>query len=153
VAPQSSWSRGEGSRRWPGRAGGARKRKKQEWEHQAVHRASCPDDLPPPVVMFRYRNPWGKDAAESIYLFDQEAARSGVAYYAEYGGGRWPVFSVWASEKDGHAVQQIIDRLNPKREPRRTGRFSARLPGPGGRWPPVLWSPPLAPRNRRCPTA
>jgi hypothetical protein len=76
--------------------------------------------------VFLYRKPWGKDAAESIYLFDQEAARAGIAYYAEYGAGsgRWATFSIWVSEKDKHAAGQIIERLNPRREPRRTARFS-----------------------------
>jgi hypothetical protein len=74
--------------------------------------------------VFLYRKPWGKDAAESIYLFDQEAARSGIVYYAEYGSGRWPAFSIWVSEMDRHAVQQVIERLNPRHEPSRTGRCS-----------------------------
>jgi hypothetical protein len=126
VAHESSWSRGAGSRRRPGRAGGASKRKKQEWEHQAVHGVSSLDELPPPVVAFLYNKPWGKDAAQSIYLFDQEAARTGIAYYAEYGAGssRWPAFSISVSERHKDAVRQIIERLNPKYKPRRTPRFS-----------------------------
>jgi hypothetical protein len=77
-------------------------------------------------VAFLYRKPWGKDAAESIYLFDQEAARAGIAYYAEYGAGshRWPAFSIRVSEKDRDAVQQIIDRLNPIREAMKPARVS-----------------------------
>jgi hypothetical protein len=126
MAHQSSWSRGEGSRRWPGRPGGARKRKTQGWEHQAVHRVSSLENLPPPVVTFLYRKPWGKDTAESIYLFDQEAARAGIAYYAEYGAGssRWPAFSIWVNEKDREAVREIIERLNPPYRPKRSARFS-----------------------------
>ncbi len=128
MAHDSSWSRGEGSRRWPGRPGGAGKRKRQAWEreHQAVHRVSSLDELPTPVVSFLYRKPRGKDAAESIYLFDQEAARSGIAYFAEYGcdASRWPAFSIWVSERDKNVVQQIIDHLNPKCQPRRPTRFS-----------------------------
>jgi hypothetical protein len=83
-------------------------------------------ELPEPVAFFRYTTPREKDAAESIYLFDQEAARSGIAYYAEYGVGssRWPAFSIWVSGKDKDATQQIIDRLNPKHETKRTARFS-----------------------------
>jgi hypothetical protein len=78
------------------------------------------------VATFLYRKPWGKNAAESIYLFDQEAARSGIVYYAEYGAGssRWPAFSIWVKESDKDAAQQIIERLNPKHEPKRTAQFS-----------------------------
>jgi hypothetical protein len=83
-------------------------------------------DLRGAVASFRYTTPRGKDPAESIYLFDQEAARSGIAYHAEFGCGpsRWPAFSIWVSEKDKDATQQIIDHLNPKYQPQRTGRFS-----------------------------
>src|SRR4051794_152216 len=113
MAHESSQSRGKGSRRWPGRAGGAHKRKKQEWEHQAVHMVASRDDLPTPVVSLMYSKPWRKDAAESIYLFDQEAAKAGIVYHAEYTPrtSRWHVFSISVREKDSDAVQKIIDRL------------------------------------------
>src|SRR5262245_40180712 len=114
MARQSSWSQGEGSRRWPGRPGGARKRKMQEWEHQAVHRVSSLDDLTPPVVALAFQKPWGKNASESIYLFDQEAGKVGIAYYAEYGeiqGIRRCLFSIWVSEMNREATQAIIDSL------------------------------------------
>jgi hypothetical protein len=101
-------------------------RNKQKWQHQAIHSVSHLDELLPPVAVFHYRKPWGKDAAESIYLFDQEAAKSGIAYYAEYGAGfrRWRAFTIWVCETDNNAAQQIIERLNPSLEPRLTARFS-----------------------------
>jgi hypothetical protein len=73
-----------------------------------------------------YRIPWGKDAAQSIYRFDQEATRSGIVYYAEYGAGSspWPAFTIWVSGNDQDLVWQIIERLNPRHEPTRTTRFS-----------------------------
>src|SRR5262245_54762638 len=116
MAHQSSWSRGQGSRRWPGRPGGACKRKQTDWVHQAVHRISCLDELPPPFVALLYRIPWGKVAAQGIYLFDQEVARSGIVYYAEYGPGSslCRTFSIWVSEKNQEVVRRIIERLNPK---------------------------------------
>lgn len=126
MAHQSSWSRGEGSRRRPGRGGGARKWKRPDWEHQAVHMVASLDDLPKPVAFLIYGKPWGKDSGESIYLFDQEVAKVGVMYYAKYlpGPGRWNAFSIWVSEKDKDAVQQIIERLSPKNGPKRTRRFT-----------------------------
>lgn len=127
MAHKSSWSQGEGSRRWPGRPGGARKRKLPEWEHQAVHKVTALDDLPHPVAVLYYRKPWGKNASESIYLFDQEAAKAGIAYYAEYGptnSSRWFLFHIWVNEANREATQQIIDRLNPKYEPKRDASFS-----------------------------
>jgi len=99
----------------------------QEWEHQAVHRVLSLDDLTSPVASLHYRKPWGKNASESIYLFDQEAARAGIAYYAQYGqvqGIRRCLFSIWVSEKDSEETKQIIDKLNPKYEPKRTASFS-----------------------------
>jgi hypothetical protein len=94
--------------------------------HQAVHRVTCLDELPPPVVALPYRIPWGKDAAQSIYLFDQEVARSGIVYCAEYGprSSPWSTFTIWVSEKDQDVVRRIIERLNPSHEPVRTARFS-----------------------------
>jgi hypothetical protein len=126
MAHQSSQSRGKGSRRWPGRSGGARKRKVPEWASRAVHAVESLDDLPAAVVSFRYRKPWGKDAAESIYLFDQEAARAGIVYHAEYGTtpDRWPAFEIRVSEEHEDAVRQILARLNPPYRRARTGRFS-----------------------------
>jgi hypothetical protein len=57
MAHDSSWSRGEGSRRWPGRACGARKRVRPDWEHQAVHMVASLDDLTHPIIDFLYRKP------------------------------------------------------------------------------------------------
>lgn len=127
MAQKSSWSQGEGSRRGPGRSGGARKRKRQEWEHQAVHRVSSLDEIPEPVALLHFSKPWGKNPSESIYLFDQEVAKADIAYYAEnrqLEGSRWFVFHIWVNEKDQEAIQQIIDRLNPKYQPKRTANFS-----------------------------
>jgi len=98
-----------------------------EWEHQAVHRVALLDDLPKPVSKLYFRKPWGKNRSESIYLFDQEAARAGIAYFAEYGQGqssRWFVFSIWVSENDQEETQRIIDRLNPPYQPKRTASFN-----------------------------
>src|SRR5882672_8067725 len=122
MAHQASWSRGKGSRRLPGRGGGAHARKKQKWERQAVHKLSCLEELTPPATVLLYSGRWGRDAEESIYLFDQEAAKSKIVYYAEYwtGSWRWPVFSIWVSEENKQAAQQIIERLNPEHKPARS---------------------------------
>jgi hypothetical protein len=129
MAHQSSWSQGEGSRRWPGRPGGARKRKVPEWEHQAVHKVETLADLPQPVTTLFYRKPWGKNPSESIYLFDQQAAKAGIDYYAEYGqaaSSRWFLFHIWVNEANREATQRIIDQLNPEYKPKRTATVSGR---------------------------
>jgi hypothetical protein len=83
-------------------------------------------DLPTPVVSLRYTKPWGKDAAESIYLFDQEAAKAGFVYHAEYSAqsSRWFAFLISVNEQHADATRQIIDKLNPKRTGVRSARFS-----------------------------
>jgi hypothetical protein len=93
---------------------------------------TSPDNLQPPVTSLVYRKPWGKDAAESIYLFDQEAARAGIVYHAEYppASGRWYSFSILVSGADRDRVQEIIDRLNPPRRRKRKTRFC-------GWWTPI----------------
>jgi hypothetical protein len=87
---------------------------------------ASPEQLLPPAVTLTYSKPWGKDAAESIYLFDQEAAKAGLAYHAEYTAhtSLWGVFSIRVSVKDRAVGQEIIDRLNPPRAARPTARYS-----------------------------
>jgi hypothetical protein len=46
VTHESSRSQGKGSRRFPGRPGGASKRKRQEWEKRATHMVESPGALP-----------------------------------------------------------------------------------------------------------
>lgn len=126
MARKSSSGQGDGRRQESDDAGGARKKKMQDWEHQAVHRVSSLDKLKGPVAVLYYRQPSGKTPAESIYLFDQEAAKGGITYYTEY---RQTKFHIWVGEKNQKETQRIIDRLNPKSEPKRSpslfGRWSS----------------------------
>jgi hypothetical protein len=82
--------------------------------------------IPPPVVSLRYSKPWGKDPAQSIYLFDREAAKAGFAYFAENeaASSRWFAFTIRVNERHRDAVREIIDRLNPRRQPTKAARFA-----------------------------
>lgn len=83
------------------------------------------DELLAPHVPLVYRKPRGKNSADSIYLFDQEAAKGGIVYSAEYLASTGPpgVFSIHVPEKDRKAAQTIIDRLNPPYRPKRSAAF------------------------------
>jgi hypothetical protein len=84
-----------------------------------------PHDLPAPVVSILYCKPSGKDAAEGIYLFDQEAAKMGFRYHAEYSAtsSRWYVFTITVSHSDRSAAQRIVEQLNPPHTAKRERFF------------------------------
>lgn len=127
MTHESSRSQGKGSRRMPGRPGGANKKNfhEQDWVHRATHRVASIDDLKPPPVMLYFRKPWGKNRSESIYLFDQEAAKAGISYYAEYrqNTSRWFMFHIWVSINDRDSAQEIIDKLHPQYEAQPPAKF------------------------------
>src|SRR5262245_38783248 len=86
---RSPRSRGRGSRRWPGRPGGARKRKPvPAWQKRTQHRVRDVTAVPTPAVALPYRGEYRRDAAHNAYLLDQELGRLGVRYFAEYHGRR-----------------------------------------------------------------
>jgi hypothetical protein len=105
-------SRGKGSRRFPGRDGGRRKQKVVEWRKRAAHAV---DALPPSAegsVDLTYRCPFGRSAAESIYLFDQRIAHTGIRYRAELHGPRLhPVFIIRVPVTSSAAVGAIIIQI------------------------------------------
>ena len=80
---RSPKSRGKGSRRYPGRPGGARKRKPiGPWKKRCQHTVSDIRELPQPVTQLNYCGIWCKKPKERAYLFDQEMAKLGISYHA-----------------------------------------------------------------------
>jgi hypothetical protein len=105
-------SRGKGSRRLPWRDGGRRKQKVAEWRKQATHAVEALTELTGELVRVHYHSPFGQKPGESIYRFDQEAARSSLRYFAELGGyRRAPVFTLHVPVDQAAAVQAIVARL------------------------------------------
>jgi hypothetical protein len=105
-------SRGKGSRRVPWRDGGRRKRKPVTWRKQATHAVDDPSELSGELVWDYYQCPSGRSPHQGIYLFDQEAARAGIRYYAELSGSRfYPAFFIHVPVADKDKVTAIIARL------------------------------------------
>src|SRR6266436_6614375 len=105
-------SRGKGSRRMPGRDGGRRKSKPAIWRKQAQHAVDSVDELKGPVHPLLIQGRYGDSAPDMIYRFDQDMAKIGLPYYAEFSGWRhgW-TFRVWVLEDRASNVQEIISRI------------------------------------------
>lgn len=102
--------RSKGSRRFPGREGGARKRKHPQWRKQAMH-AVDESDLGEPLVFLMYAGEWGEPPSVKIYKFDQEIAKTGIRYHAEY-LGRWRGgFAIRVLDEHAAEVRNIIDDM------------------------------------------
>ena len=105
-------SRGKGSRRGPWRDGGRGKRKAVVWRKQAVHAVEELPKASGEVVELTYLCPSGRSAAESIYLFDQRIARTGIHYQPELHGTRfWPAFIIRVAAENADVVSLIIARI------------------------------------------
>ena len=103
--------RGKGNRRFPGREGGARKRKRPEWHKQAMHAVDDISELGEPLVSLNYRGEWGKPPSVKIHKFDQKIAKTGIRYHAEY-LGRWNGgFIIRVLDKHAEKVQNIISEI------------------------------------------
>ena len=107
-------SRGKGVRRFPGRDGGARKRKQRDWVKQAHHATRSVQDLGAPLARLTYDGDWDKTPEENIYKLDQEVAKAGFQYFAEY-LGRWWGFEITVSKQHDATMRRIIGRVEPKR--------------------------------------
>jgi hypothetical protein len=80
---RSPKSRGKGSRRFPGRPGGARKAKGiGAWQHRCQRLVSSPTELSQPVASLWYGGAWGHDLEHRAYVFDQQMGKLGVRYFA-----------------------------------------------------------------------
>src|SRR5438034_801233 len=111
---RSPRSRGKGSRRFPGRPGGARKKAPVgAWQHRTKHMVASKIELRQPVVPISYAGVCGEDAAHNIYLFDQEIARLAMRYFAEYKGCRLrsPRFTIYVAKEHAAAVGAVAARL------------------------------------------
>ena len=109
-------SRGKGNRRWPGRAGGARKRKPVgPWQRRCQHTVASPTDLPQPVVSLWDVGAWGQKLEHRAYVFDQEMARLGLQYFAVLGvryGRR--ALRITISVSQSERVAEVIARLETR---------------------------------------
>jgi hypothetical protein len=108
-------SRGKGSRRAPGRDGGRGKRVKEKavaWRKRAVHAV---DEFPKncgDIVELYFSVPFGLSAAESIYLFDQCIATTGIRYQAELrGSGNYSSFVIRVPASIEPKVKDIIAQI------------------------------------------
>jgi hypothetical protein len=70
-------------------------------------------DLPQPVVRIDFAGVFGQTAEHNIYLFDQEMARLGVRYFAEYQGRilRTTHFTIYVPQEQAAAVAAVAARL------------------------------------------
>ncbi len=103
-------SRGKGSRRRPGRSGGARKRKPIEWHKQATHAVDDARELGEPVVSLRYWGEWGQPPSVQIYKFDQKIAAIGIRYHARCLGRR-AGFEIQVLDEHAPKVRSLIAEL------------------------------------------
>ncbi len=109
---QSGHSKGKGSRRFPGRPGGARKNKPQAWKSRATHALDDPSELGEDISELEYRGIWDKSPSERIYLLDQEFARSQIAYAAALTSIRWhPPFVIYVRRSDKDKAAEVIRQL------------------------------------------
>jgi hypothetical protein len=78
----------------PWRDGGRGKRKAVAWRKQAVHAVEEFPEESGDIVELTYSFPNDHSAAESIYLFDQRIARTGMRYQVELRGSGFSSFFV-----------------------------------------------------------
>lgn len=108
-------SRGKGSRRVPWRDGGRGKQKAAEWRKQATHAVDELTALSGEVVSLTYSPPFGRSAADAIYLFDQEIAHTGIRYHAELQGSRLsPLFTIRVLSDEAARATALIARLQKR---------------------------------------
>ena len=59
----------KGNRRWPGRPGGARKKKPiGPWERRCQHMVADPTELESPLTQLRYSGAWGEELEQRVKL-------------------------------------------------------------------------------------
>jgi hypothetical protein len=103
-------SRGKGRRRFPGRDGGAGKKRLPEWQKRAAHAAESVAAIPKPVTSIWYMGDHSKNSCERIYVLDQRLAKAGIRYFAAY-GGRW-FFKITVANGNRARATSIIESLS-----------------------------------------
>ncbi|WP_437293619.1 hypothetical protein [Sorangium sp. So ce426] len=85
---RSPHSQGKGSRRFPGRPGGAgSKPPLEDWRRHTSHAAARAEDLEPDRYRLWLRGDWDTSAAELAYKVDQAFAQARIPYFPiEYHG-------------------------------------------------------------------
>jgi len=113
---RSPRSRGRGNRRWPGRPGGARKRRRVgQWTRRCQHLVSL-DCVPQPHhTGFHCTGSWGQKKnrrpEDFAYLIDQEMARLGIPYWMTLVDGYLcREFFVIVSEAHASQAEAVIAR-------------------------------------------
>ena len=78
--------RGKGGRRRPWRDGGRKKTIVVDWFIQAHHAVDDLENLQVPLVTLEYQRGFTDKPDLAIYKFDQQAAKVGLKYFAEFQG-------------------------------------------------------------------
>ncbi|AWM37344.1 hypothetical protein GobsT_46940 [Gemmata obscuriglobus] len=83
------------------------------WQRRAQHMVGSVAELPQPVGAVEYAGVFRETAEHNIYLFDQEMARIGVRYFAEFRGRRYRTtrFTIFVPTEQVGAVAAIAARL------------------------------------------
>lgn len=118
---RSPHSQGKGSRRFPGRPGGAGpKPPPEDWRRHSTHAAARAEDLEPERCRVWLRGSWGTSVADLAYKVDQAFARAQVPYFpVAYHGWHTGLEVVVPARlaEVAAAVRQRFEEELPRREP------------------------------------
>lgn len=130
MKTSASGSKGKGSRRFPGKDGGAgRKRAAAAWQKRATFMKQSLADLPAPHGIISFHGIWDKSSEESIYLLDQAMVEHGIDYFAEKAGERlkwWSRFKIIVNRSRFEDAREIISNLE-KRPPKPTDLMDKKI--------------------------
>ena len=109
----SEYSKGRGSRRFPGRGGGIGKQKNAEsWRSRTTHAVESPALLSEKAEQVNYQGRSKKDVSELAYLLDQAFARAGIPYAVEPVSAFWcPALTVFVPASLREKAAAIISQL------------------------------------------
>jgi hypothetical protein len=85
------------------------------WRKQAIHAIEEFPKEAGELANLIYSCPFGRSAAESIYLFDQRIAGTGIRYQAELSGSRlWHSFIIRVPVSSAERVSAIIAQIEKR---------------------------------------
>jgi hypothetical protein len=85
------------------------------WRKQATHAVDELSALPGELTELTYSCPFGRSAADAIYLFDQQIAHTGIRYHAELHGSRsWSIFTIRVPVEQAATVRAIIEKVKQR---------------------------------------